>query len=127
METHAAYLAAVADGKNIKGFEPDGLFFIDPGNNKGVFTQLLGSTGALAQLGAQSGLLPAAGFDVPVPPTMPSIAGDSLPPMLSTGAGKPQGAGGTSSSDAGLRHPGHRALTRTAIPPARVVGPKSRC
>ena len=84
VETHAAYLAAVTEGKTIKGFEPDGLFFIDPGNNKGVFTQLFGGTGTLARLGARSGLLPYAGVDLPAPPPAPYATTGLLPPMLAS-------------------------------------------
>ena len=39
--THPAYVAAISEGKDIKGFESDGLFFIDPGAKGGLFGRLL--------------------------------------------------------------------------------------
>ena len=39
--THAGYVAAMAEGKDIAGFEPNGLFFIELGEDGGLFKGLI--------------------------------------------------------------------------------------
>ena len=34
--THPGFVSALAEGKDLKGFEPDGLFFIGPGDDRGL-------------------------------------------------------------------------------------------
>ena len=39
--TNAAYISAIAENNDIKGFEPNGLFFFDPGKGKSLLSRLI--------------------------------------------------------------------------------------
>lgn len=45
--THPDYAAALAEGKDIQGFEPDGLFFVASGKGMGLFRSLLEGIGVV--------------------------------------------------------------------------------
>ncbi len=68
--THPAYVSATSEGKDIKGFESDGLCFIEPGGKGGLFGALLESPAAsqLATLG-----LPSIPFADGMPKTIASV------------------------------------------------------
>jgi hypothetical protein len=70
--THSSFISALAQGKDIKGFESDGLFFIDSGSNTSLFGRVSDSLDALTILGAGAGSMPMPadfGLDaVPAPP-----------------------------------------------------------
>jgi hypothetical protein len=81
--THAAYVSALAEGKDIKGFEPDGLFFVDSGSIKGLFAGMGESPEALASLGLGAGLVPGGEGAKNLPPGVPE------PPKEDQDATKP--------------------------------------
>ncbi len=77
--THPGYVAAISEGKDIKGFESDGLFFIDSGSKGGLFGRLLEGPAAspLSMLGVASVPEPA---EVPAGPGyLPGVAPAPVP------------------------------------------------
>ena len=69
--THAAYVSALAEGKDIKGFESDGLFFIESGSVKGLLGGMDEGRDALALLGLSAGLDPASKMTQLLAPGVP--------------------------------------------------------
>jgi hypothetical protein len=110
VETHAGYLSALAEGKDLKGFESDGLFFIDPGNEKGFFAVLNGNRESLALQGLAT-IGDMAGFLLPGA-SQPAEA-DQKPVEERLPLGLPSGPGSP---------PKPVAAARDEADPARILG-----
>src|SRR5205807_119341 len=82
--THPGRVAALAEGEDIKGFEPDGLFFVEPAGGQGLITWLTGRIETVFSRGRIDPLsLPAGRYlndDVPFFPEVPSPPSDAAPP-----------------------------------------------
>jgi hypothetical protein len=87
--THAGYLAASAEGKDIAGFESDGLFFIDPGGDKGLFAAMGGSQTAKGLLGLGTASIPTAQVTAMELARLPAT-GIEPPPLLLPGPPAPR-------------------------------------
>jgi hypothetical protein len=116
--THAGYLAALAEGKDIAGFEPDGLFFIEVGRESDLLEKLQGLL---------TGLGPICGAELPMrarrieemvplavatpPPASPLDA--PAPPPPATPAPPPSSAIAPPATPAPVP-----VLEQSAVPPA---------
>jgi hypothetical protein len=108
--THPAYAAAMAEGSDIKGFESNGLFFIDPGKAGGLFSGLFETPGPIR---------------IPelLPSTVPGLIDSALPGRLSAYAvpkepGVPGVVGSPPISPSLYGPPGSSFPTPVQTPPA---------
>jgi hypothetical protein len=93
VETHAAYISALAEAKDLKGFEGDGLFFVDLGSAKGLFAIMDGSLAGIKRIVGRWGfqgkaLLTDVRVEAPAPRKgivacldQPAFHKDQLPPF----------------------------------------------
>ncbi len=114
--SHPAYVAATAEGTDIKGFESDGLFFIDAGKDGGLFRDVLErrSVSPLSTLG-----IPMVDLDGPVPFGTPPV----LPPGVSSPIGPLSPAGTPAPGTLPQPYAPATAPQDAAVPTAPAVPP----
>ncbi|MDR3638921.1 MAG: hypothetical protein P4L84_34265 [Isosphaeraceae bacterium] len=62
VSTHDGYITAIAEGKDVNGFEADGLCFVDLGGKSGLLKGMLEGVGAMSPLADST---PASGLSLP--------------------------------------------------------------